>query len=135
MPSSMPARMRRRLRRGQLVVELPLQPPVKIDGVGVLGGELGDRRACRVREFLGPAVPVRSVPLCQRTPDREVVEAAPLAFAVRLVCQLAACGSLDPVHALQHVALGLPRRVPVDQFRTAARCPASCTRALRMRPR
>ena len=49
MPSAMPARTARRLRRGQLLVELPLQPAVKIDGVGVLGGEVGDRGASGCR--------------------------------------------------------------------------------------
>ena len=33
---------RRRLRRGQLIVELPLQPPMKVDVVGVSVGEFGD---------------------------------------------------------------------------------------------
>ena len=106
-----------RLRGGQLVVELPLQPPVKIDGVGVLGGERGDRWACGGTEFLRPAVPVRSVPFCQRTPGREGVKAGAFAFAVCLVGQLAACGSLNPVDAFEHIALGGPRRVPVDQVR------------------
>ncbi len=74
----------RRLRRGQLVVELPLQPAVEIDGVGVLGGELGDRGACRVlRAASGQSMPIGAVLLGQRTPDREVVEAAPFALAVR----------------------------------------------------
>ena len=72
----------RRLRGGQLIVELPPQPPVKVDGLGVLGGKRGDRGACGAGEFLGPVVPVRSVPLRQRTPDREVVEAAAFALAV-----------------------------------------------------
>ena len=105
----------RRLRRGQLIVELPLQPAVKIDGVGVLGGEVGDRRACRVCEFLGPVVPVGAVLLGQRTPDREVVEAAPLTFAVRGVRQLTPGGTLSRVHALQRGPLGFPRRVAVDE--------------------
>ena len=47
--------------------------------VGVLGGELGDRRAARVLQLLRPLVPVGAVLLGQRTPGREVVEAAALA--------------------------------------------------------
>ena len=119
MPSSMPARTAVDCAARQLVVELPLQPPVEIDGFGVLGGEVGDRGTCRGCEFLRPVVPVRSVPLCQRTPDREGVEAAAFAFAVCRVCQLTTGRALHPVHALQHVALGLPCRVPVDQVRAS----------------
>ena len=106
---------RRRLRRGQLIVELPLQPAVKIDGVRVFGGEVGDRRACRVGECLGPLVPVGAVLLGQRTPDREVVEAASLTLAVRRVRQLTPGGTLNPVHALQGGSLGFPCRVAVDE--------------------
>ena len=51
----------------------------------------------------------------QRAPDREVVEAAAFACAVGLVRQLSAGGSFDPVHTREHVALGPPRRVSVDQ--------------------
>ena len=70
MPSAMPARTARGLRRGELVVELPLQPAVEVDCVGVLGGEVGDRRAGRVPQLVGPLVPVGAVLLGQRAPGR-----------------------------------------------------------------
>ena len=135
MPSSMPARTAVDLCRGQLVVELPLQPAVKIDGVGVLGGEFGDRRAFRVREGLGPVMPVGAVLLGQRTPDGEVVEASPLPLAVRRVCQLPPGGTLDPVHAFQRGTLGFPGSVAVDELGLECACLRSSMRALRMRPR
>ena len=53
MPSAMPACHGRRLRGGELLVELPLQPAVEVDLVGVLGGELGDGRVRRVRSSSG----------------------------------------------------------------------------------
>ena len=106
-----------RLRGRQLIVELPLQPPVEVDRLGVLGREPGDRGAGRAGEFLRPAMPVRSVTFRQRAPDREVVEAAAFACAVGLVCQLSACGPFDAVDGFEHVAFRVPRRVSVDQIR------------------
>ena len=73
----------RGLRGGELVVELPLQPAVKVDGLGVLGGEIGDRMGCRMLQILGPLVPVVPVLLGERTPGGEVVEAAALPAAGR----------------------------------------------------
>ena len=106
----------RRLRRGQLVIELPLQPAVKIDDVGVLFGEGGDPRAGRVRERVGPFVPVGPVLLGQRTPDGEVVKAAALSIPVRRVRQLPPGGTRRGVHAFQRGALDLPCHVTVDEL-------------------
>jgi len=104
----------RGLRGGDLVVELPLQPAVKVDGVGVFGGELGHRRAGRMLQIPGPLVPVGAVLLGERTPGCEVVEAVSFARAVGGVRELSACGSLGEVDAFQRGAFGLPSGVPVD---------------------
>ncbi len=103
------------MRTGQLVVQLPLQPAVKVDVVRVFDRELRHRRATRVAEFARPLVPVVAVVLGQRTPRREVVEAAAFSRPEGLVRQRAAGRQLDPVHALQRGALDLPRRVAIDE--------------------
>ena len=129
MPSSMPARIGGRLRRSQLIVELPLQPAVKIDGVGVLGGEVGDRRVAGCASASGHRCQSRSVLLGERAPDREVVEAAPLAFAVRRVRQLAAGGTLDPVtffSASRLACHAVSRSISSDLARCLQAAPVPC---------
>ena len=79
---------------GELVVELPLQPAMEVDSLGVLGGECRDGRVRRMLQLLGPLVPVAAVLLGERTPGGEVVEAAALARAIGGVRQLAAGGPL-----------------------------------------
>ncbi len=108
------------LRRGQLVIEQPLQPAVEVDGLRVRGGERRDRRAVRVAEFRGPPMPVGAVHLGQCTPGGEVVEAAALTFPVAGVCQFAAGRTGHPVQLRQGRPLDLPRGVPVDPV--AAEC-------------
>ncbi len=66
----------RDLSSGQLVVELPLQPAMEVDQIGVLGGEGRNRLARRVPQLLRPPVPVVAVLVGQRAPRGEVVEAA-----------------------------------------------------------
>ena len=102
-PSAMPACTRGGLSAGQLVVELPLQPPVEVDARGVLGGERGDGRACGVVQLDGPPVPVVAVLLGQRAPGGEVVEALPLPLPVR---------RRTPAHGLPNAAPGRRSSVP-----------------------
>ena len=111
----------RRLRRRQLVVELPLQPAVEIDGCRRAWRRTrrppGRAGCCSV---FGPAMPVAAVPLGQRTPGREVVEAAALALAERRVGQLATRRPLDPVDAFERARLA---------FHAASRSISSVRRA------
>ena len=81
------------------------------------------RAGCRSSS--GQSMPIAAVPLRQRTPDGEVVEAAALALAVGLVGQLAARGSLAPGRRFQRLALDRPRRIPVDQLGCVANPPAA----------
>ena len=81
---------RLRLRRGELLVELPLQPAVEIDRVRMLFGEAGDAGAVGVLQETRPAVPVAAVLFGQRAPGREVVERAPFPLAEGGVGQLPA---------------------------------------------
>ena len=83
-------RQRRRLRGSELFVELPLQPAMKVDGVGVFSRELNDRRVRRMLQRLRPLVPVAAVDLGQCAPRGEIVEAVALASAVCGVRELAA---------------------------------------------
>ncbi len=111
------------LNAGQLVVQLPLQPPVEVDGRGVLGGERGDGRTCRVVQLDGPPVPVVAVLLGQRAPGGEVVEALPLPLPVGGVRQLTACRTRRLVDALQCRPLDLPRARLGRSARTPSRAP------------
>ena len=115
-PSPMPAATGGRLRRGELIVELPLQPAVKVDvRRRARSANSATARALRMLQLVGPLVPVAAVLLGQRAPGREVVEAAALPLAVGVVRQVPARGSLDAVHRFQRGALDLPHGVPVDQ--------------------
>ncbi len=90
---------------------------MKVDGVGMFGRELHDRRVRRMLQRLRPLVPVAAVYLGQRAPGGEVVEAAALAGAVGGVCQLAPGRPRHLVDAFQRGPLGRPRGVAVDQLR------------------
>ena len=107
-------RHRLRLRGGELLVELPLQPAMEIDRRSMLGDELGDAVSAGMLHRLGPLVPVAAVLLGQRAPGGEVVERGALAVAVRRVRQFAAGGPRDPVDQFQRRPLGRPRGVAVD---------------------
>src|SRR5262249_39083669 len=109
---------RRGLRRGELVVELPLKPAVKVDCPGVFRGKLGDRCAGRMLQLLRPLAPVSAVLLGERTPGGEVVEALTLPFPVCGVRELAAGRPFDAVDAFQLGPFGLPGGVAVDPFGT-----------------
>ena len=89
---------------------------MKVDGVGVFGGELRDLGVGRVLQRLRPLVPVAAVLLGQRAPDGEVVQAAALAGAVGGVRHLPARRPVHPVDPCQRGALGLPRGVAIDQL-------------------
>ncbi len=85
-----PGADRLRLRRSELLVQLPLQPAVEIDSVRILFGEPADTDAVGVLQETRPGMPVVAVLLGQRAPGREVVERAPFPLAEGGVGQLAA---------------------------------------------
>ena len=89
---------------------------MKVDGVGVFGRELNDRRVRRMLQRLRPLVPVAAVDLGQCAPGGEIVEAVALASAVCGVRELAAGRALHQVDAFQRGPLGRPRGVAVDQL-------------------
>ncbi len=88
-PSAMPGSKRAGLDSGELVVELPLQPAVEVDLVGVLLCERGDTGTVRVPEVLRPVMPVATVHLRERAPDGEIIERTSLAVTERGVGELA----------------------------------------------
>ena len=114
MPSGIPARHRLRLRGGELLVELPLQPAVEIHRVRMLGDELGDTVSAGMLQRLGPLMPVAAVLFGQRAPGGEVVERGTLPGAERRIRQLAARRPRNRIDQLQGRPLGRPCGVTVD---------------------
>ena len=80
MPSAMPARTAVACAAASCSSSSHCSQRWKSTVVGVLGGEVGDRRAGRMLQLLGPLVPVVAVLLGERAPGGEVVEAAALAL-------------------------------------------------------
>ncbi len=104
-----------RLRRGELFIELPLQPAVKIDGGRVLGGEGGNARAVGVPHRFRPLTPVGAVLVGQRAPRGKVVQVPALPGAECGVGQLAPGRSRHAVDQLECRTFGGPGTVPVDR--------------------
>src|ERR1700722_14874104 len=92
---------RLRLRRRQLLVELPLHPAVEVDRRLMLSDELRDACGRGMLNGLRPAVPIAAVLLSQRAPRREVVEGATFTLEEGGVGQLAARRPGYPVQQLE----------------------------------
>jgi hypothetical protein len=76
------------LRRGQLVVEAPLQPHVELDPVGHLVADLPDGLRARVARQVRPGRHRQPVPLRERAPGGEVDQAFALPRAEGLELRL-----------------------------------------------
>ena len=77
-PIGMPGGARGRLRRGQLLLEQPLQPHVEVDQVRELCARPATAGPPASRSSVGPGLDLRPVGLRQRAPGREVEQ--PRAF-------------------------------------------------------
>src|SRR6516162_10411596 len=108
-----------RLCRGELLVELPLQPAVEIDRVGIPFDEAGDTRSVGMPQRLRPPMPVTAVFFGQRRPGSEVVERAALAVAKRGVGQPTPLRSWNRMQQLERLPLGRPCAVAVDGVKPA----------------
>ncbi len=102
------------LRAGQLLVQRPLQPLVKVHQVGVRRPERLDGRRARVGQLGRPRPPVGTVRLRDGAPGGEVGEAVALAPHVRPVRRLSAAAAGHVVNQQQRRAFGRPDGVTVD---------------------
>ena len=99
---------------GQLIVELPLQPPVEVDRAVVFGGEIGDVRVRGVLQSARPRPPIGAVLLGQCAPDREVVECGALPILEGPEGEFPARRPRHLVDTHQCRTLGGPGAVAVD---------------------
>ena len=106
---------------GQLVVELPLQPPVEVDRARMALGEVGDLGPGRVAQTRRPGPPVAAEFLGQRAPGGEVVQCGALATPVGAVRLLPAGRARHRMDQCEGRAFGGPRGVAVDDVALAGR--------------
>lgn len=104
------------LGRGELGVGEPGEPGVEVDAVDELAAGAGGRAGSRVAQPLGPAPPVRPVPLGERAPGGVVLQGLALPGEEVAVGGPAAGRERHPVQDVQGLALELPHGVPVDQL-------------------
>ena len=111
---------RLRLGRGELFVQLPLQPAMKINSVRIFLGETANTGTGGVLQETRPAMPVGAVLFGQRTPGGEVVERATFTLAEGCVGQLATRRARHPVKQLERLPLSRPCAVTVDAVELAS---------------
>ena len=113
-PSAMPPSSAARCACSQLLVGLPLQPHVELDAVGELVAQLRRRtpsRGSRASRGHSPSL----VPLGERAPEREALQARALVLDVAVERRLASRRARSREHHLERRALRGPRGVAVDR--------------------
>src|SRR5215207_2350056 len=113
-PQAYPSSAAGLLSRGELLIQLPLQPAFEVDLTGMVYAELLDCRRIRVLQLWRPIVETSAMMRGQHRPRREVLQASTLPPPVCLEGDLAAGTAGNVEDYRQRLALRLPSPVTID---------------------